>query len=294
VNGSEAMRFGILPPYRTGVVADPAWMVAFAQHAEGVGFESLYVVEHAAVGVGYASSYPYASSGRMPLPEDCPIPDPLELLGFLAAHTRHLVLGTGILVLPLHQPVVLAKRLATLDVLSGGRVRLGVGVGWMREEIEAVGTEFRTRGRRMDEAIVALRTLWSDGPADHHGEFFSFGPLASFPKPMQPGGVPIHVGGHSPAAARRAGRLGDGYFPLGLDEETLRDRMAQLRTAARAADRDPDAVELTVGGLLEAADGGALDTAVAAGAARMVLSTTTDDLDELRRQMDTVARLFDR
>jgi probable F420-dependent oxidoreductase len=263
-------------------------MVAFARHADEVGFESLYVVEHAAVGVGYETRYPYSGSGRMPLPEDCPIPDPLDLLAFLAAHTTRLVLGTGVLVLPLHQPVVLAKRLATLDVVSSGRVRLGVGVGWMREEVESAGVDFATRGRRTDEAIEALRVLFTADEASFEGEFFQFGPIVTRPRPVQPGGVPIHVGGHSPAAARRAGRLGDGYHPLGLDGDTLRDRLAQMRTAARAAGRDPDALELSLGGLLEHCDEAAIEAASAAGAHRMILSTTTDDLDVLRAQMDAV------
>lgn len=284
------MQFGILPPYRTGVVADPAWMTSFAQTADELGFESLYVVEHVAVGAGYSTAYPYAESGRMPLAEDCPIPDPLDLLAFLAARTERIVLGTGILVLPLHHPVLLAKRLATLDVLSGGRVRLGVGVGWMREEIESVGVEFETRGRRMDESIRALRTLWTDEVASFEGEFFRFGPIVTRPQPVRPGGVPIHVGGHSAAAARRAGRLGDGFFPLGLDGPGLQDRLAQMRTAARAADRDPAAIELTVGGLLQATDQAAIDAAASAGAARMVLSTTTADLSELTRQMHAFAQ----
>jgi probable F420-dependent oxidoreductase len=288
------MEFGILPPYRTGVAADPDWMVAFAQHAEGVGFESLYVVEHVAVGVGYTTDYPYAASGRMPLAEDCPIPDPLDLIAFLAGQTRRIVLGTGVLVLPLHHPVMLAKRLATLDVLSGGRIRLGVGVGWMREELESVGVEFETRGRRIDEAIAALRVLATEDEASFSGEFFSFGPIVTRPRPVQPGGVPIHIGGHSAAAARRAGRLGDGYFPLGLDDETLQDRLAQLRTAARAADRDPEAIELSVAGLLQACDQAAVDAAAAAGASRIILSSTTDDIDEIRRQMDTIAPLVAR
>jgi probable F420-dependent oxidoreductase len=282
------VHLGILPPYRTGVVADPAWMVAFARHADEVGFESLYVVEHAAVGVGYSTSYPYSPSGRMPLPEDCPIPDPLDLLAFLAAHTEHLVLATGILVLPLHHPVLLAKRLATIDALSGGRMRLGVGVGWMREELESVNVDFATRGRRIDESIAALRVLFTEDVASFAGEFFSFGPIITRPRPVQVGGVPIHVGGHSAAAARRAGRLGDGFFPLGVDDLTLRDRLAQLRTAARAAGREPDDIELSLGGLLETCDASAVEAARGAGAERLILSTTTDDLDELRRQMDAV------
>jgi probable F420-dependent oxidoreductase len=225
----------------------------------------------------------------MPLPIDCPIPDPLELLAFLAARTERIVLGTGILVAPIHDPVVLAKRLATIDVVSGGRMRLGVGVGWMREEIESVGVDFSTRGARTDELLQALNVIWNDDPASFSGEFFSFGPIISRPRPVQPGGVPIHVGGHSPAAARRAGRFGEGYFPLGLDGDTVRDRVAQMRTAARAAGRDPDSLELSLGGLLSATDEAAVDAAVRLGVDRMILSTTEADFDVLAEQMQTFA-----
>src|SRR4029453_16325772 len=155
---------------------------------------------------------------------------------------------------------------------------LGVWVWWMREGVEAARVEFWARGRRTDEAIAALRVLFTEEPASFEGEFFRFGPIVTRPHPVQPGGVPIHVGGHSPAAARRAGRLGDGYHPLGLDGETLRERPAPMRTAARAADRDPDALELSLGGLLENCDEAAIEAARTAGAHRMILSTTTDDL----------------
>lgn len=129
------MQFGVIPPVRTGVTADPQWMASFARHAESCGFESIVLVEHAVVVSDYSSTYPYAASGRMPLPDDCPIPDPIDLLAYLAGVTERLVLATGVLVLPNHHPVVLAKRVATVDVLSGTRVRLCVGVGWMDEEL---------------------------------------------------------------------------------------------------------------------------------------------------------------
>ncbi len=283
------MKFGILPPYRTGVTADPAWMRAFAQHAERCGFESLYVVEHVVVQAGYDARYPYAESGRMPLPDDCPIPDPLELLAYPAGVTEHIVLGTGILVAPEHHPVQLAKRCATLDVLSGGRLRLGVGVGWMREELEAVGIDFATRGARTDEVLAAMQALWADGEASFAGEHIAFDRLISVPKPHRPGGVPIHVGGHSAAAARRAGRFGDGFQPLGLSGDALAGRVAEMRAAAVAAGRDPDAIELSLGGLLDLLDAEALDTAVADGADRLVISTRVGDLDELCAQMSTFA-----
>lgn len=286
------MRFGILPPYRTGVTADPEWMVAFARHAEAVGFESLYVVEHVAVPAGYDERYPYAPSGRMPLPVDCNIPDPLELLAFLAGVTERIVLATGILVAPEHHPLQLAKRLATVDVVSGGRMRLGVGVGWMREELEALGIDFATRGARTDELIEALRVVWTDDEPTFHGRFFSFDRAVSRPRPVQDGGVPIHVGGHSRAAARRAGRMGDGFQPLGLDDDALADRLAVLRAAAEESGRDPAAVELSLGGMLGVTDAAAIAAAEAAGATRMVISTAQADLAEVTDALSAFAEAF--
>lgn len=286
------MQFGILPPYRTGVTADPAWMAAFTRHAEAVGFESVYVVEHAVVTEGYATAYPYSDTGRMPLPDDCPIPDPLELLAYLAAITERIVLATGILVLPEHNPVLLAKRLATVDVLSGGRMRLGIGVGWMREELETVGVDFATRGARTDELIEAMRALWTQDAATYTGEFFSFAGAISRPRPVQEGGVAIHVGGHSTAAARRAGRYGTGFQPLGLDGDVLAARLALMRATAVDAGRDPDAIELSLGGLLGQVDAAAIDAAAARGAHRMVISTRHGDLDRILGEMTDFADQF--
>lgn len=283
------MKFGILPPYRTGVTADPDWMGPFVRHAEALGFESVYVVEHVIVQAGYDENYPYAPSGRMPLPVDCAIPDPLELLAYLAGITERIILGTGILVLPAHEPAMLAKRLATIDVLSKGRMRLGIGVGWQREELEAVGVDFGTRGARTDEAIEALQALWTQDEATHAGPFFSFDRVVSRPQPVQEGGIPIHVGGHSKAAARRAGRYGTGFQPLGLEGDELATRVAEMRAAAVDAGRDPDAIELSLGGLLDLCDDDALAAAEAAGAHRLVLSTRNGDLTATLAEMSAFA-----
>ncbi len=290
------MRFGIIPPVRSGVTADPVWMTSFVRHAEGCGFESIVLVEHAVVVSDYESIYPYSSSGKMPLPDDCSIPDPLDLMAYLAGVTEHIGLATGVLVLPNHHPVVLAKRIATVDVLSAGRVRMCVGVGWMDEELRATGADPRSRGRRTDETIAAMRVLWSDsGPsgADFGGEFFSFRHAHSYPKPARPAGVPIHIGGHSEPAARRAGRLGDGFQPLGLASDDLSTRMAQLRESAEDTGRDPATIELTLSGYLPTISDRDVEVARSAGATRLVLSTSmTDDLAQVRDEMSAFAERF--
>ena len=287
------MQFAIIPPVRSNVTADPVWMTGFAQHAESLGFESIVVVEHAVVIGGYDSQYPYSPSGRMPLPNDCVVPDPIDLLTYLAAVTTTLRLATGVLILPEHHPVVMAKRLATLDRLSGGRARMCIGVGWMREELEACGIDFTTRGRRTDECMDVLRTLWSpegDEGLSYEGEFFRFEHAHSNPKPVQAGGVPLHVGGHSDAAARRAGRRGDGFQPLGLRGEELAAKVAIMRHAAEDAGRDPDSLELALGGALASTTTETIEEAAAAGAVRLVLSPSqSTDLDQVRDEMSEFA-----
>jgi probable F420-dependent oxidoreductase len=266
------MKFAVIAPVAAGVTADPEWMSAFARHVEACGFESIVVVEHTVLMTEYSSVYPYAESGRVELSADCPVPDPLDLLGFLTAHTDRLGLATGVLVLPNHHPVVLAKRVATLDTLSGGRIRLCVGMGWLKEEIEACGAQFSSRGRRADEQLEVMRLLWEDRPggASYHGEFFEFDHAACHPKPI--GQVPIHIGGHSRAAARRAGRLGDGFQPLGVGGDKLTELIRIMRDAADSAGRDPDALELSLGHLVTKIDGERADKLAQLGADRLVLA----------------------
>lgn len=230
-----------------GPCSEPGRAIEFARAAEAAGFESLWTVEHVVVPADYKSTYPYDPSGRMPGPENAPMPDPLVWLSFLASATSTLRLATGILVLPQRNPVVLAKELATLDHLSGGRLLLGVGSGWLEEEFEAIGIPFAERGRRTDDALGALRALWAEEPASYEGEFTSFSDCILSPRPAG-GKIPVHVGGHSPVAARRAGRLGDGFFPASGTHEQLRDLFDIVRSTAEKQGRDPDGIELTTGG----------------------------------------------
>lgn len=278
-----SVKFAVVAPVAAGVTANPVWMAAFARHLEDCGFESIAVVEHTVLATRYDSVYPYDASGRVELAADCPVPDPLDLLAFLAGQTTTLGLATGVLVLPNHHPVVLAKRAATVDVLSGGRLRLCVGVGWLREEIEACGVEFDSRGRRADEQIAVLRSLWADNPGgvSHHGEFFDFEHATSYPKPV--GAVPIHIGGHSRAAARRAGRFGDGLQPLGVAGDALSELLSVMRAAAEEAGRDPDALELSLGHLVTKVDAERAARLAEAGADRLVLAMpAVTDVDEAK------------
>ncbi len=235
------MKFG-LRYCNTGRYVDPAEAIELVQAGEAAGFESAWTVEHTVVPSGYRSAYPYASSGRMAGGvEDLPLPDPLIWMAYVAAATSRINLGTGILILPQHNPVITAKQVATLDHLSGGRVLLGIGVGWLREEFEAIGAPFADRGRRTDEYVAAMRELWSADRPSFQGEFVRFEAAYCRPRPVR-GTVPVIVGGHSRAAARRAGRLGDGFFPArGAPAELI----ALVRASAVEHGRDPDALEIT-------------------------------------------------
>jgi probable F420-dependent oxidoreductase len=196
---------------------------------------------------GYESTYPYDPSGRMPGPEDSEIPDPLIWLAHLSAATERIRLATGILILPQRNPVVLAKEVATLDRLSSGRVELGIGVGWLAEEFDAIGVPFRGRGSRTDEYVAAMRALWTGEAASFEGEHVSFRDCFLRPTPVR-GSVPVHVGGHTDHAARRAGRLGDGFFPGKGSHEELARLFGLARRTAEEHGRDPGAIEMTTGG----------------------------------------------
>jgi probable F420-dependent oxidoreductase len=273
------MKFGIMAPYMMGPVEDGAYAAGFAQLAEESGFESVWVVDHVVMCPDYGSRYPYSPDGRSPFHADVVQPDPLIWLTWAAAATSRIRLGTGILILPIRNPVVLAKAVASLDRLSGGRLLLGIGVGWVREEFEAAGADFATRGRRTDDAIEAMRALWREPLSSHAGEFARFEEVVSRPKPASAEGVPIHVGGHSVAAARRAGRLGDGFYPLGVQGEALAELLAEMAASAREAGRDPSAIEITaVGSLEHEVAQGYADL----GVNRMCISPPTGDLDVLR------------
>ncbi len=240
------MKFGVMFA-NVGPMAFGEGAIGIAQAAEAAGIESLWTVEHTLVPVGYQSAYPYSDSGRMPGPEDSPIPDPLIWLSYVAGATSTIRLGTGILILPQRNPITLAKEVATLDQLSGGRVELGIGVGWLEEEFDAIGVPFAERGRRTDEHVAALRALWTQAPASFDGEFTSFGEVYCRPAPAQ-ANIPIVVGGHTKVAARRAGRLGDGFFPGRGTHELLAELIDVVRTTAVEHGRDPDAIEITTGG----------------------------------------------
>jgi probable F420-dependent oxidoreductase len=235
------MKVGLAFASSIGIDGEVA--LEICRRAEAAGFESVWGGEHVVLPDSIASKYPYTSDGKIPAEPDTPIPDPLIWLAFVAAAAPTLRLGTCILIVPQRNPLVLAKELATLDRLSGGRVELGLGVGWLKEEFEALGVAWERRGARNDEYIAAMRALWAGPHAEFHGEFVDFAPATCSPRPVQRS-IPILVGGDTDAAIQRAVRIADGYFPGEGDAQRLGALIARLREAADKAGRDPDSIEI--------------------------------------------------
>ena len=235
------MQFGIIS-VNTGHGATPEGAKTLVQAAEAGGFTTAWTVEHVVVPSGYESTYPYDESGKMAGgAEDFDLPDPLIWLTWAAAHTTTLRLGTGILIATQRNPVVIAKSIATLDVLSGGRVDLGVGAGWLEEEFDALSIPFAGRGQRLDEYIDAMRALWTQDKASFHGDYANFDNCISRPRPVN-GTVPIVIGGHTKVAARRAGERGDAFFPGSGSVEELGELIDVMKRTAEEHGRDGDAI----------------------------------------------------
>jgi probable F420-dependent oxidoreductase len=237
------MEFGChLPIY--GQAASRDVVLPFARRMEALGFDSLWVSDHIVIPYRIQSRYPYNATGDFPLPPSIDWLEPLTVLSLVAGVTERIRLGTTVLVLPHRHPLLLAKILATLDRLAPGRVILGAGVGWMREEVELFGVPHERRGAWSDEAIRVLRACWQDDPSSFTGEFFTIPEVGAFPKPGTR--IPIWIGGHTPAALRRVAELGDGWHAAFTAADTLRSSVQRLRVACERAGRDVATVTLSV------------------------------------------------
>lgn len=237
------MKLGIVP-VNIGVLS-PVKLVAVAQKAEECGLESVWTFEHVIVPTDYASKYPYHPSGKMGVTAETPFLDPLITLAHIAATTKTLRLGTGINILPQANPLLMAKQAATLDVLSGGRFELGLGIGWLREEFDAMGTPFARRGARFDDYLTAMKKVWTGDEVQHEGDFVQWSGFKSHPRPHQRPHMPIVIGGTSDRAFRRVIEHGDTWFAPNHNVAELTEQLTRLRAMSSDLGRDPDTIAIT-------------------------------------------------
>lgn len=237
------MKFGIVP-VNVGVQS-AAQMIGMAQAAEELGFDSVWTFEHVIVPHDYDSKYPYNKSGKMAAAPDTNFVDPLIALTAIAQATKTIKLATGINIVSQTNPLLLAKQAASLDFVSGGRFMLGAGIGWLREEFEAMGTPFERRGARFDDYMVALKKVWSGETVEHESEFLSWHNFKSYPVPVQRPGVPIHMGGNKGRIFERIAKYGDGWFIPGADLRQLPGQLDELKSALEAEGREIGEIELS-------------------------------------------------
>ena len=251
--------------------ATPAWLAAVARSADERGFSSLWLGEHVVLFDVHEKNYPYAESGDFVIKGEAGMAEPFTTLSFLAGMTSRIRLGTGVCLVPQRNPLYTAKEVANLDWLSGGRFDFGIGVGWQREEFDALGVPFERRGRRTDEYVELMRRLWCDAESSFRGEFWSLEPCRAFPKPVQDPHPPVHVGGESDVALRRVVRLEAHWFPFNIDPDTLVARRSDLARLLEATGRPIDDVHITVSPSRSASGPQHLAAFAEAGADQVVL-----------------------
>jgi probable F420-dependent oxidoreductase len=240
------MRLG-LHAIGVGAGARRSVIDAVAKAAEGLGFATLWAGEHVVMVDQAESRYPYSSDGQIAVPAAADWLDPFVALSFAAAATQRIRVATGVLLLPEHNPVMVAKRAASLDFLSDGRLVLGVGIGWSREEFDALGIPFARRGLRTNEYVQAMRVLWREDVASFAGEFVAFSGVRVNPKPVRRRKIPIVVGGNSDVALRRVAQIGDGWYGFNLPGvDAVHDRLTLLREFCQDAGRDVKDLDISV------------------------------------------------
>ncbi len=281
------MDVGVFVPLGNGN-ATPGLVRAVGREAEARGFESIWLPEHVVLFDDYASEYPYDDSGRFPGGADSGMLEPLGALTFLAGVTDRIRLGTAICLVPQRNPVYTAKAVTDLDNLSGGRVDFGVGIGWLREEFEAVAMPFEQRGARADEHLAVMRSLWCDEVSEFHGAHYDLPACRMYPKPVQAPHPPIHVGGESDAALRRVARHGQGWFTFGRVPADVPEGLARLDAALAAEHRTRADVTVTLSPYFQPCGPAEVEAYRDAGVDRLVVLCLAFDEDTLRAQLDTL------
>jgi probable F420-dependent oxidoreductase len=237
------MRFGFALP-QVGSAVGPEALVTVAKRAEELGFDSLWVLDRILWPVNPRAPYPIGD-GSLPVQYKSVL-DPLETLTFAAAHTRRIALGTSVLNLPWYTPVLLARRLTTLDILSDGRLKVGFGIGWSPDEYEAAGITWQERGKRADELIQALKKIWTTDPVEFQGKYYRIPKSVIGPKPVQKPHPPIYMAAYTPSAMKRVAAEANGWFPVGIPLSGVGPMFEGIKGMAKEAGRDPAALELIV------------------------------------------------
>jgi probable F420-dependent oxidoreductase len=277
------MQFGLGLPH-AGITARGPSLIRFAQTAEALGFESLWCGDHLILPTAGTNQYPYTSDGSFPRPADVDYLETLTVLSYVASVTTRVRLGSTVIILPYRHPIVQAKMFASLDVLSGGRVICGVGVGWLQKEFDVLGAPYADRGAMSDEMLQVFRLLWTADRPEFHGKFYAFDGIAFFPKPLQ-NPLPIWVGGHSKRAIRRAIAYGQAWHPTRQTPEYVAAHLPYLRQEAERAGRDPRSILVSLKRSLHITDATRSDN-VAFRSGNAVIGTTQDVIDDARRCQD--------
>jgi probable F420-dependent oxidoreductase len=283
------MKVGLFVPLGNG--SSGSLLRTVGREAEARAFESIWVAEHVVLFDDYASQYPYAPDGRFPGGGDTGLLEPLTALAYLAAVTDTVRLGTGICLVPQRNPVYTAKQVVDVDVLSGGRVDFGVGVGWLKEEFDVLGVPFEHRGARTDEYLTAMKALWQDEVSEYHGQHYDLPPCRLYPKPVQTPHPPIHIGGESPAALRRVARHGQGWYTFNRLPHELAEPLGRLDGLLEAEGRSRSDIELTVCPYFQAVTPGLVAEYAALGVDRLVLLCLAFDEASVPATLDGLAAL---
>ncbi|MFQ5698142.1 MAG: LLM class F420-dependent oxidoreductase [Myxococcota bacterium] len=283
------MKVGVMPAL-PNPIATREFIAAFGRAIEERGFHSLWVPEHVVLFDEYASRYPYSPDGRVPAGDEVGVLDPLDTLAFLAGVTERIRLATGICLVPQRSPVYTAKQAATVDWLSGGRLDFGVGVGWLREEFEALGVPWERRGARTRECLLVMRSLWCDRVSRFDGEFYQLAECRQYPKPIQQPHPPIHFGGESDAALRRVAELGQGWYGFDLEPQEVRPRLERLDGFLAESGRSRDEIWITISPYMRGCDRDRLERYRDAGVDQVIVLCGARTLDRVLERLDGLVK----
>ena len=281
------MKVGIMPLFG-GATAEPEYVADIARGLEERGFHSVWAVDHILLPTHFESHYPYAEDGSFPVDPTIQGLEPFNLLCFIAAHTRTIRLGTGVVVVPQRNPSLTAKQVADLDVLSGGRFDFGVGVGWLAEEFEALGEPWPHRGSRTDDYLRLMQALWLDGVSEYEGRFRSLPSVTQYPKPVQKPHPPLYFGGESEPALRRVARFGH-WYGLDMLPEEMPAKIAALKVHCDREGRDVNDVRIAVCPYAKPCDRDALKRYEDAGVDQVIMAAFVPGQAEMAAAIDTIA-----